>query len=292
LHSQTIEGPIIASLASFTRQKLRTFKILAGNALTLNRLTDLVSNRYTLLIIFLAYLWGMFIGPLIVSFDWEYLQKVWERWQSLNVGVLALISSVLVFKATKYHSEQTRERQYIAARALLPEAMSELDDYCLGASKALKTLWYEEQSLHDVSEFSVSYPELPQKYKSTFRDCISYSEKNFGTHLARIIANLQLFDSYLSSSCKPKNSKKRDDVSQHRVIVMMVLLSKIHALVNLSYAHARGLEEFQLRELTIDDYEKSFTLIGLIHYLDYEETDEVRSMAHKAIAKPSGVFSL
>ena len=54
-----------------------------------------------------AYVYSMFIVPFQQSQgNWEYVQNVWDRWQGLNVGVLALVSSIIFFKASLlYQSE-------------------------------------------------------------------------------------------------------------------------------------------------------------------------------------------
>ncbi len=272
--------------------KLKSIKMRINDLLNVNRLINVISHRYTIGFISLVYLIGMFLWPLIAKPEWEYLQNVWDRWQSLNVGVLALISSIIVFKATKYHSEQARERQFIATRALLPDAMSELLNYCVDASKALSTLWYETESVHDCREFSVPYPEMPSKYQASFRDCISHAEKSFGTHLARIIANLQVFDSHLSSACKAENLKRREGTSRHQVAIMITLQSKICALTNMSFAHCRGLEDFQYRKLTTDDFEQAFVSTEITKFLDYDDINVIREMVDKALTDSSGIFSL
>ena len=78
-----------------------------------------------------AYVYSMFIVPFQQSQgNWEYVQNVWDRWQGLNVGVLALVSSIIFFKASFYKVEQERKQNFIAARAFLPEVFSELIYYC------------------------------------------------------------------------------------------------------------------------------------------------------------------
>lgn len=104
--TKTRKGHIIAALHTSIHKKTTNIKESLSSLLR-----KVISNRYTLLTPLFFYIYGMFIDPLIVRCDWVYLQSVWDRWQSFNVGILALISSVLVSKATKYHSEQVRERQ-------------------------------------------------------------------------------------------------------------------------------------------------------------------------------------
>ena len=76
------------------------------------------------------YLYSMVIFPLFEgNFSWKYLQSVWHSWQGLNVGILAFVSSVIALNISRYNANKQRERNFIAARAFLPEAFSELTKY-------------------------------------------------------------------------------------------------------------------------------------------------------------------
>lgn len=261
--------------------------------LDLNRLINVISHKYTISLISLVYLIGMFLWPIIAKPEWEYLQSVWDRWQSLNVGVLALISSVVVFKSTKYHSEQTRERQYKAARSMLPDALSELDSYCFKAVKSLRELWEDCTLLAAVAtekDYEIKYPRVPPKVMTAFRECISFADTETGDYLANILSNLQVFDSRLSEMCEKCKGKYRQSPLPYNVKVNIILLSGIHALKDGFYDEARGIGEFKPEALTLDQYIQSFALLNLDVGRDYDEFDDLLEMTEKAINSKSGVF--
>ena len=235
----------------------------------------------------------MFIWPLITTFEWEYLQRVWDRWQSLNVGVLALISSVVVFKSTKYQSEQARVRQYKAARSMLPDALSELDSYCHKAVKSLRALWGDCTQLAAVApekDYEITYPKVPQKVMTAFKECINFAEAETGDYLANILSNLQVFDSRLSDMCDKCKGKYRESPLPYNVKVNIILLSRIHALKDGFYDEARGIGEFKPEALTLDQYIQSFALLNLDVGKGYDEFDDLLEMTEKAINSKSGVF--
>ncbi len=72
---------------------------------------------YVLVPLFLTYLFAMFIYPLCSEDSWKDIQAVWDRWQALNVGVLAFAASVTAFYISHYKLEKQQERDFIATRA-------------------------------------------------------------------------------------------------------------------------------------------------------------------------------
>lgn len=72
----------------------------------------------------------MFIYPwLNLGWSWGLVEDVWDRWQGLNVGMLAFISSVTAFNIGRYNAEKQREREFMASKAFLPDALSGLTSY-------------------------------------------------------------------------------------------------------------------------------------------------------------------
>jgi len=286
------EGPTIPPSTPNIRHKLKAFKVRIDGLLDVNRLINFASHKYTILMISMTYLIGMFIGPLITKPEWGYLQSVWDRWQSLNVGILALLSSVLVFKATKYHSEQVRERQYKAARALLPDALKQLDSYCKEATSTLIGLWNDCIQANQIEDnFETSHLSIPQNVMAVFKECISYADEEFGAHLARVLANLQVFDTRLAEMCNKVRSKDNGALTLYNVKVNIVLLSKIHVFLNKSYKEARGMGKFETFKLTLEEYKHSFTLLNLEVELGLFRFEELLAVAGKAVESKSGVFT-
>ncbi|MCY9814998.1 hypothetical protein, partial [Aeromonas caviae] len=63
----------------------------------------------------------MITAPLIMTeFSWVEIQKVWDRWQTFNSGMIALLAAVLAINAAQYTEDAKRYRELIAAKSLLP----------------------------------------------------------------------------------------------------------------------------------------------------------------------------
>jgi hypothetical protein len=79
---------------------MKYFRILKPDALVnlLNFVGLLAASLYA----FCMLIWPWIAG----CGDWGYVQNVWNRWQSLNVGMLAFISSITAFNISRYNAEK------------------------------------------------------------------------------------------------------------------------------------------------------------------------------------------
>lgn len=87
-----------------------------------------------------VYAFSMLLVP-VLTFDWVHVQAVWDRWQPLNVGMLAFLSSVVALNIGKYNADRQTQRNFRAAQAFLPDALSELCDYFEQSAKLLREAW-------------------------------------------------------------------------------------------------------------------------------------------------------
>jgi hypothetical protein len=62
----------------------------------------------------------MLINPFVIG-DWNYVLKVWNAWQSLNVGILAFISSLIAFSISKYNSEKKEVESLLLRKHFSPK---------------------------------------------------------------------------------------------------------------------------------------------------------------------------
>ncbi|KZN14769.1 hypothetical protein [Marinomonas sp. TW1] len=154
----------------------------------------------------------MLIAPLVQSnFDWQHLQNVWNRWQALNVGILAFISSCIAFYISRYNSDQQRNRELTASKAFLPHALSELCSYLNSSSqifiKAYKHSLNPRSGMRETEGIEIvtglntpqieinNIPELPHSYAEIFTNCIRHAPPEFGEYLSNILRLLQIHHS-------------------------------------------------------------------------------------------------
>lgn len=142
------------------------------------------------------YVGSMFVYPWFASdWTWTSVESVWDRWQSLNVGMLAFVSSIAAFNIGRYNAEKQREREFMAYKAFLPDALSGLTSYLVDSANLLREGWEATQG----HSFHTALPIPPPDFKEVFRDCIRHADREVGEYLARILKRLQVHAARLAS---------------------------------------------------------------------------------------------
>ncbi len=146
---------------------------------------------------FLAYVFGMFIFPIWKSTgDWKYIHDVWYSWQGLNVGMLAFASSLIAFNISRYNANKQTEREFIASKAFLPQALSLLCNYLEISSKVvIEAADRSRDRKKRAKPFTSAVPNLPSYHAEVFKDCIKHAPPEVGKYLAKILRLLQIHHS-------------------------------------------------------------------------------------------------
>ena len=85
-----------------------------------------------------VFAFSMIVWPWIAGRgNWGHVQDVWDRWQSLNVGLMAFIASVAAFNIARYNADRQRARDFLAAKASLPATLSSLNSYFNASARLL-----------------------------------------------------------------------------------------------------------------------------------------------------------
>lgn len=229
------------------------------------------------------YAFCMVAWPWISGGDWEYVQDVWDRWQSLNVAMLAFISSITAFHISKYNAEKQRERDFLAAKAFLPAALSELISYFRASARVFITGW--ESSTDGSRRFNI--PELPQEYKPVFGDCIRHAEPHVGDYLARILMLLQIHDARMRGFEQHEgNSYRAND--RRNLITLLYRLGELQALTNKFFDFARNMEEFDSSPLAWEDFRSAYCGLDIrIEDISVDDKMNLEAFTKRAIARHS-----
>ncbi|MDZ4298790.1 MAG: hypothetical protein U0998_06005 [Moraxellaceae bacterium] len=197
----------------------------------------------------------MFVAPWYEgNGSWAYVQNVWERWQGLNVGVLAFVSSITAFNISRFNANKQREREFAASKAFLPSALSELVTYFIESAAVFKLGW---SARHGERPNFVS-PSLPNGYKEVFRDCIRHAEPEVGEFLALILMRMQVHDARLRGYIGEDNSEGSFSPQRHNLISYFYRIAELQALVGKLFEYARGLEPFDPSALKWEDFRNAY----------------------------------
>lgn len=227
---------------------------------------------------------SMFLIPWISGRgDWSYVHSVWQNWQGLNVGVLAFVSSLIAFNVGRYNAEKQREREFIAARAFLPDALSELTAY-FKLSAILLAEAYErssEPSENARRELTAVLPVPPNEYKIIFSRCIEKAEPDVGSYLAYILMRLQVHNSRISEIPGSFVEGAQMLVIPQNILSYLFRLAELQALVNNLFEFARGAEPFLDKYPDWDDFRNAYGNLDL--WLD--DYEDLQGFTERAIAR-------
>jgi hypothetical protein len=208
----------------------------------------------------LLFAFSMIVLPWIAGHgSWEYVQGVWDRWQSLNVGLLAFISSVIAFNIARYNNDRQRAREFLAAKASLPATLSGLTDYFTESSKLLLNAWKTTTQ----SSSSLVIPPLPHGYQSVFADCIRHAEPEVGEYLAKILARVQIHDSRMRSCAKSLTTPNVVSPFRHNLVTYFFRLGELQAMADKLFDFARNIGEFDPSPLQWPEFENSYSVLGI-----------------------------
>jgi hypothetical protein len=212
----------------------------------------------------LIYFTSMFVLPYIYGQgDWDYIQCVWERWQSLNAAMLAFLSSVIAFHISKFNSDKQRIRDFNASKAFLPSTLSGLIKYFEASASVYSKGW--DAVGQSKQEFKPDLPLLPKDYAQVFANCIKFAPPDVGDYLAKIIVNLQVHNSRMQEYVNP--AKPDDNFSGRDPIFIanFYRLGELYALVANFFEFARNLGEFNSKPLVLDDFDKAYGCLNIYY---------------------------
>ena len=203
---------------------------------------------------------SMIVWPWIAGRgNWDYVQDVWDRWQSLNVGLLAFISSVVAFNIARYNNDRQRSRDFLAARASLPAILSSLTDYFSISANLLVSAW----QVNRASSPTLTVPVLPHGFQSVFADCIRHAEPDVGEYLAKILARVQIHDSRMRSCVDALSSPDDASPVRYNLIAYIFRLGELQAMVDKLFDFARNMGEFDQTPLEWSDFQNSFSTLNI-----------------------------
>jgi len=253
--------------------------------INMNALVDrgLVFANWIVAALSSLYVYGMFIHPWFNG-GWKNVHAVWQDWQSLNVGILAFTASVIAFNISRYHSIQQRRRELVAARSFLPESLSELTQYFKKCGAILSSAYRvakRKDRAHDGASDAES-PTPPNNHKEIFSRCISLADADLAEHLSYILTCLQIHHSRIAGLVEDQKPNSRTIVTAHQIVTYIFRLGELQALVNNTFAYARGEEEFSVKPLDWESYRTAYANLGmLVHNFDDLEGFTKRALGRR-----------
>ena len=212
----------------------------------------------------LIYFASMFVLPCVYGQgDWDYIQSVWDRWQSLNAAMLAFFSSITAFYISIFNSNKQRSRDFKASKAFLPSTLSGLINYFQASASVYKKGW----DVNDQSkqEFKPELPQLPKDYGQVFANCIKHAEPDVGDCLAQILVKLQVHNSRMQEYINQATQDDNFTPGNLNLITYFYRLGELYGLVGNFFEFARNLEEYNPRPLALDDFDNAYGCLNIYY---------------------------
>lgn len=190
----------------------------------------------------LVYFISMCIAPWLDG-GWDHVHQVWLDWQTLNTGVIAFISSIIAFNISNYTAEKQREREFVAARALLPQNLDDLLNYI---EKSKNLIFRAEYCKATNTAFvGITPPKIDTNILTTIQSCIRHATPEVANYLANILNLLQIHGSRLDLLCARKKMPSQFfNMLYYEMAILRINVDKLFPL-------ARG-EESELRSPSIN----------------------------------------
>lgn len=235
-------------------------------------------------ILLATYLYAMVLFPLVESGgDWLQMQAVWDRWQGFNVGVLALLTSIVVYLATTLRERRRQMRSFQAAKAALPSMLSELHAFGGSCFSQLKEA-YRDSVLREANHTPPNLsprPSMPKSevpgtpigLSSVFADCIKHSESDeLVVDLSDILAMVQILLARLRELYA--DPPITEALFRTNLVYRMYDLGELLVLVNRLFPLARGIGERNSDAIQLDEFMSAY-LSHSVEPTSYKVTDEL-----------------
>lgn len=208
----------------------------------------------------LIYLIAMVVVP-VSSGSWEHIQGVWDRWQALNVGVLAFASSLIALNLSSYLSKHKSEKELDASLAILPAALSELCYYTEKSALFYSSAW---RAIHQKTPLESKPPETPISHQAIFQECIKHSKPNVGSWMSEILMQLQINSSRMRYFVEEADSLKTGLIEQRNILSQLFYIAELRARIDRLYPFARKQKTLESKPLNQEDFDKAYSSINII----------------------------
>ncbi|MFN3014431.1 hypothetical protein ACK1CN_00700 [Vibrio coralliilyticus] len=198
--------------------------------------------------------------------DWLYVHEVWSNWQTLNAAMIAFSASLVAVYAARYSEEKKRKRQLIAARAMLPQALSDFTEHTTNlANFYIQT--YEYWRIEDTARDEKPVPPEPSINDAVaiFSNCMQHANIEVVEIMAKILSMNQYISARAQSEYKDRNLVRRASW-RFNIESQLCELGEMQALINRMFSYGRELQsDLDLTNLTEQEISQGMRNINIVN---------------------------
>lgn len=182
------------------------------------------------------------ITELATTLDWwpAISQHAFD-WQTLIAGFLALVGAGWTVRGLRAQIRQTdqlaenrRSREELAARAVLPLALSDMSGYARDCIQLLSIYVTGEKP---VVPADLEIPRTSPDSVGTFRDCARFADPKVATKIHALLSTVQVQQARLRSLIRRSRGKR---MSVEKGVDAMIDAAEVHAKNDDLFEYARG----------------------------------------------------
>lgn len=206
------------------------------------------------IILLLLGLNALIVVPALTAF---IASDSFKSWQTLTAGLIAVagaIATVVVMRAQISQAErlasEQRRRDEMAARAVLPLALSEL---CRYATDCIRTIMvYVPQPAPwgtpaPAVPANSSLPLISPDVISTLRDCVRFGDPRVVRQIATVLANLQVQRARLHGLFADAVSRHNGVMSRFEALGRMIDAAELYAQAEALFDYGREVADMSAR---------------------------------------------
>ncbi|ELI5415021.1 hypothetical protein RRJ93_003232 [Vibrio parahaemolyticus] len=174
--------------------------------------------------------------------SWQYVHDVWSNWQTFNAAMIAFAASLLAVYAAKYVEERKRKRHLLAARAMLPIALSDLTSHNKKLARFFMQVYDYSQNKMREKE---SEPSLPERNINEalviFSNCMQHESMESVEFMAKILSMSQ----YIHDRARSEHENRYFSTGRgytQSIASQLCELAKMQALINKLFIYGKNLK--------------------------------------------------
>lgn len=246
--------------------------------------------KWLLIAVGLLYVLSMLVVPWISSHgNWDYVQRVWDRWQSLNVGVLAFAASYMALQISRFNTNERNRREFVAARAFFPQALSDLSSYC---SELVDVLLQAHARAHsddaNAIELQLDMPRVPDNVYPVLDRCIRTAPPQTAEFIAQFLGSLQVALARSASVVAPNERQRRVIHTSRSLTDYIADVVVIRIQIDLMFPFARNETSALPTQVEVRAIRTAFAMLG-IRGLDIPLLEESSLRSLRNFARSRGM---
>lgn len=193
--------------------------------------------------------------------------KYVEQYQTLIAGVLAFVGAWWTVRKLSAQIRQSglienerRERSHMAARTVMPAALSELDEYASACLRFLEQFHLNPNASGVITAaLNIPVPSVPAETLLTLRECIQFGDQSVAELVADMISKIQIQNARLISTTRRLNQPGQLIV-QRNIDTYVVDALEIRARAFKLLPYARRAADASPATPTVDDIREAARL--------------------------------